>query len=166
MDFKKLWVLTSILTVSGILLGTYGSISAYAGNQSTITLGDAHFAPLNGTTSYQIKLYVKYSVSDPTLIGQKLNAVMKVHSSNGTVIKTTSYPPGFTANNTGTIQLLTNIPIAVAQNITTETFLTDLNKTNILSNTVKTLPTISPPIKSSEFTPTIIKNKTWAVERQ
>lgn len=48
MDFKKLWVLTSILAVSGILLGTYGSISAYAGNQSDITLGDAHFAPLNG----------------------------------------------------------------------------------------------------------------------
>jgi hypothetical protein len=91
---------------------------------------------------------------------------MKVHSSNGTVIKTTSYPLGFTANNTGTIQLLTNIPIAVAQNITTETFLTDLNKTNILSNPVKTLPTISPPIKSSEFTPTVIKNKTWALERQ
>lgn len=81
---------------------------------------------------------------------------MKVHSSNGTVIKTTSYPLGFTANNTGTIQLLTNIPIA-AQNITTETFLTDLNKTNILSNSVKTMPTISPPIKSSEFTPTVIK---------
>ena len=85
---------------------------------------------------------------------------MKVHSSNGTVIKTTSYPLGFTANNTGTIQLLTNIPIAIAQNITTETFLTDLNKTNILSNPVKTLPTIDPPIKSSEFTPTVIKNKT------
>jgi hypothetical protein len=77
-----------------------------------------------------------------------------------TVIKTTSYPLGFTANNTGTIQLLTNIPIAVARNITTETFLTDLNKTNILSNPVKTLPTISPLIKSSEFTPTIINNKT------
>jgi hypothetical protein len=94
MDFKKLWVLTSILTVSGILLGTYGSISAYAGNQSNITLGDAHFAPLNGTTNYQIKLYVNYSVSDPTLIGQKLNAVMKVNSSNGSVIKTTTIPHG------------------------------------------------------------------------
>ena len=160
MDFKKLSVLISILTISGILLGIHGVISAYAANQSNITLGNAHFAPLNGTTNYQIKLNVSYSVSDPTLIGQKLNAVMKVHSSNGTVIKTTSYPLGFTANNTGTIQLLTNIPIAVAQNITTETFLTDLNKTNILSNPVKTLPTMSPLINSSEFTPTVINNKT------
>jgi hypothetical protein len=159
-DFKTGWVLASVLTISGVLLGTYGAVSAFTGNQSNITLSDANFAPLDGTTSYQIKLNVNYSVSDPALIGQKLNAVMKVHSSNGSVIKTTSYPLGFTANNTGTIQLLTNIPIAIAQNITTETFLTDLNKTNILSNPVKTLPTIAQPIKSSEFTPTVIKNKT------
>ena len=152
---------TSILLAAIIVsAGTLIQVSAYTGNQSNITLGDAHFAPLNGTTNYQIKLNVNYSVSDPTLVGQKLNAVMKVHSSNGSVIKTTSYPLGFTANNTGTLQLLTNIPIAVAQNITTETFLTDLNKTNILSNPVKTLPIISPPIKSSEFTPTVINNKT------
>jgi hypothetical protein len=148
------------LATWSMLLGTVGAASAFTGNQSNITLGDAHFAPLSETGNYQIKLYVNYSVSDPNLIGQKLNAVMKVHSSNGTVIKTTSYPLGFTANNTGTIQLLTSIPIAMAQNITTETFLTDLNKTNILSNPVKTLPTISSPINSSEFTPTVIKNKT------
>ena len=159
-DFKTGWVLASVLTISGVLLGTYGAVSAFTGNQSNITLADANFAPLDGTTNYQIKLNVNYSVSDPALIGQKLNAVMKVHSSNGSVIKTTSYPLGFTANNKGTIQLLTNIPIATAQNITTETFLTDLNKTNILSNPVKTLPTIAQPIKSSEFTPTVIKNKT------
>jgi hypothetical protein len=158
-DFKKLWVLASIPIISGVLV-THGAASAFTGNQSNIALADAHFAPLNGTVNYQIKLNVNYSVSDPTLVGQKLNAVMKVHSSNGSVIKTTSYPLGFTANKTGIIQLLTNIPTALAQNITTETFLTDLNKTNILSNPVKTLPTMSPSINSSEFTPTVIKNNT------
>src|SRR6476619_8420252 len=140
MDFKKIWVLASILTISSISLGTYGTISAFTGNQSNIILGDAHFTPLTGTANYQIKINVNYSVSDLALIGQKLNAVMKVHASNGSVIKTTSYPLGFTANSTGTIQLLTNIPIAIAQNITNETLLTDQNKTNILSNPVKTLP--------------------------
>ena len=158
-DLKKLWVIASILTISGIHLGTHGAVSGFTGNQSNITLADANFAPLDGTTNYQIKLNVNYSVSDPTLIGQKLNTVMNVHiKCHG--VQTPSYPLGFTANNTGTIQLLTNIPIAIAQNITTETFLTDLNKTNILSNPVKTLPTIAQPIKSSEFTPTVIKNKT------
>jgi len=159
MDFKKIWVLASILTMLGISLGTYGTISAFTGNQSNIILGDAHFAPLTGTGNYQIKINVNYSVSDPALIGQKLNAVMKVHASNGSVIKTTSYPLGFTANSSGTIQLLTNVPIALAKNITTESYLTDLNKTNIISNPLKTLPTISPSINSSEFTPTVIKNK-------
>ena len=158
-DFKTGWVLASVLTISGVLLGTYGAVSAFTGNQSNITLADANFAPLDGTTNYQIKLNVNYSVSDPALIGQKLNAVMKVHASNGSVIKTTSYPLGFTANSSGTIQLLTNVPIALAKNITTESYLTDLNKTNIISNPLKTLPTISPSINSSEFTPTVIKNK-------
>src|SRR6476646_2999911 len=141
--------------MSGIclLLAVQGTVSGYSGKEFALNLGNAEFIPLNGTANYQIKINVNYSLSDPALIGQKLNAVMKVPSSNGSVIKTTSYPLGFTANNTGTIQLLTNIPIAIAQNITTETFLTDLNKTNILSNPVKTLPTIAQPIKSSEFTP-------------
>ena len=58
-DFKKLWVLASILTISGILLGTHGAISGFTGNHSNITLADANFAPLDGTTNYQIKLNLK-----------------------------------------------------------------------------------------------------------
>lgn len=85
---------------------------------------------------------------------------MKIHSSNGSVIKTTSFPTGFTANKTDTAQLLTNIPRVLGQNVTTETVFTDLNKTNILSNVVKTLPVLSGSIKSSDFTPTVITNKT------
>ena len=60
-------------------------------------LGNAEFIPLNGTINYQIKINVNYSVSDPTLIGQKVNAVMKVHSADGKVLKTTSFPSGFAA---------------------------------------------------------------------
>ena len=85
---------------------------------------------------------------------------MKVHSSNGSVIKTTSFPDGFIANKTDTAILLTNIPKALAQYVTTETVFTDLNKTNILSNIVKTLPVLTGLAKSSEFTPTVINNKT------
>ena len=65
MDFKKLWVLIFIPIMSSILLGTHAVVSAYTGNQSNITLEGAHFAPLNGTTNYQIKINVNYSVSDP-----------------------------------------------------------------------------------------------------
>ena len=80
---------------------------------------------------------------------------MKVYSSDGSLLKTTSFPTGFPVNKTGGTDLLTNIPISPAQNITTETVFTDLNKTNLLSNPVKTTPHMADPIKSSEITPTL-----------
>ena len=85
--------------ISGIciLLAVQGTVSGYTGKEITLKLGNAEFIPLNGTTNYQIKINVNYSVSDPNLIGQKVNAVMKVHAADGTVLKTTSFPSGFAA---------------------------------------------------------------------
>ena len=142
--------------ISGIcsLLAVQGTVSGYTGKEIALRLGNAEFIPLNGTTNYQIKINVNYSVSDPTLIGQKVNAVMKVHSADGKVLKTTSFPSGFAANITGTTQLLTNTPKIIARNITTEIVFTDLNKTNVLSNTVETIPHIA-NFKTSESMPTI-----------
>ena len=137
-----------------ILLAVQGTVSGYSGKEFALNLGNAEFIPLNGTTNYQIKINVNYSVSDPALIGQKVNAVMKVHSADGKVIKTTSFPSGFAANITGIAQILTNIPKIIARNITTEIVFTDLNKTNVLSNTVETLPHIA-NLKTSESMPTI-----------
>ena len=122
-------------------------VAGYTGKEITIKLGNAQSAPVNGTANHRIIVNVSYSVSDPTLIGQKINAVMKVHLSNGSIIKTTSFPSGFIANKTDTAELLTNIPKSYAQKITTETVFTDLNKTNILSNIVKTQPVLSGSIK-------------------
>lgn len=143
----RLFSLSTVLVGLFILLATHVSVSGYTGKEIAIKLGNAQSASVNGTTNNRITVNVSYSVSDPTLIGQKINAVMKVHSSNGTVIKTTSFPSGFIANKTDTAELLTNIPRASAQNITTETIFTDLNKTNILSNVVKTQPVLSGSIK-------------------
>lgn len=142
--------------ISGIciLLAVQGTVSGYTGKEITLKLGNAEFIPLNGTTNYQIKINVNYSVSDPNLIGQKVNAVMKVHAADGTVLKTTSFPSGFAANITGITQMLTNIPKIMARNITTEIVFMDLNKTNVLSNTVETLPHIA-NLKTSESMPTI-----------
>lgn len=139
--------LSTVVVGLFILLATQVSVSGYTGKEIAIKLGNAQSASVNGTTNSRITVNVSYSVSDPTLIGQKINAVMKVHSSNGTVIKTTSFPSGFIANKTDTAELLTNIPRASAQNITAETVFTDLNKTNILSNVVKTQPVLSGSIK-------------------
>lgn len=121
---------------------TERSVDGYHGKEVTISLKDAIFAPVLGTTSYQVKVLIDYTISDPALIGQKLNAVMKVYSANGTILKTTSFPAGFNATKNGTQQLLTNIPVSKIQNITTVTTFTDLNKTFVMSNPVKTLPLI------------------------
>ena len=147
---------TSILLAAIIVAaGTLIQVSAYTGGEISIKLNNTQFTRINDTGNYQIKVSVDYSVSDPTLIGQKINAVMKVYSSDGSLLKTTSFPGGFPVNRTGGTYLLTSIPVSPAQNITTETVFTDLNKTNLLSNPVKTIPHITDLIKTSEITPTL-----------
>lgn len=151
----------SFLLVAVIILaGTLGYVSAYTGSEISIKLNNTQFTLVNETGNYQIKVIVNYSVSDPTFIGQEINAVMKVYSADGSLLKTTSFPAGFPLNKTGETQLLTSVPISTSQNITTETVFTDLNKTNLLSNPVKTPPHIANLIKSSDITPTVIANKT------
>ena len=163
MPFNTYQRITVSIIISGIcilllLLAVQGYVSGSTGKEIALKLENAEFIPQNDTGEYQIKINVNYSVSDPTLIGQKLNAVMKVHSADGSVIKTTSFPSGFIANSTGITQMLTNIPKSAAQNITTETAFTDLNKTNVLSNTVQTPPHVDSALQSSELMPTVITN--------
>ena len=147
---------TSILLAAIIVAaGTLIQVSAYTGGEISIKLNNTQFTRLNDTGNYQIKVFVDYSVTDPALVGQKINAVMKVYSSDGSLLKTTSFPGGFPVNRTGGTYLLTSIPISPAQNITTETVFTDLNKTNLLSNPVKTTPHMTDLIKSSEITSTL-----------
>ena len=147
---------TSILLAAIVVAaGTLIQVSAYTGGEISIKLNNTQFTRLNDTGNYQIKVFVDYSVTDPALIGQKINAVMKVYSSDGSLLKTTSFPGGFPVNRTGGTYLLTSIPISPAQNITTETVFTDMNKTNLLSNPVKTTPHMTDLIKSSEITPTL-----------
>jgi hypothetical protein len=140
---------TSILLAAIIVAaGTLIQVSAYTGGEISIKLNNTQFTRVNDTGNYQIKVFVDYSVMDSALIGQKINAVMKVYSSDGSLLKTTSFPGGFPVNRTGGTYLLTSIPISPAQNITTETVFTDLNKTNLLSNPVKTIPHMTDLIKS------------------
>ena len=151
---------TIILLLSGICasLAVHGSALGYTGEKIALNLTNAEFIPQNDTGDLQIKLNITYNISDPALIGQKLNAVMKIHSSDGSVIKTSSFPTGFIANSTGVTEMLTNIPKSAAQNITTETVFTDLNKTNVLSNALETPPHIDTSIQSADIMPTVIAN--------
>ena len=101
-----------------------------------------------------IKVIVNYSLANSSLIGQKINAVMKVHGANREVLKTSSFPNGFDANNNGTTQLLTNIPKLLSSNLTTEVYFTTLNKSSVISNVINTLPHFE-NITTIESLPTI-----------
>ena len=57
-------------------------------------------------------------------------------------------------NNNGTTQLLTNIPKLLSGNLTTEVYFTTMNKSNVISNTINTLPHFE-NITTIESLPTI-----------
>jgi hypothetical protein len=63
-----------------------------------------------------------------------INAVMKIYSINGTLLKTSSYPQGFNYNNTESIQLATNIADKSIETVTAVIQLTNLEKTQPLSD--------------------------------
>lgn len=151
----RVFAITLLSSVS-LLLAINGSlsISGYTGNFVILKLWNSSFIPVTGTTDYQIKVIVNYSLTNSSLIGQKLNAVMKVHDTNGEVVKTSSFPNGFAANNNGTTQLLTNIPKLLSGNLTTEVYFTTMNKSNVISNTINTLPHFE-NITTIESLPTI-----------
>ena len=115
---------TSVLLAAIIVAaGTLIQVSAYTGGEVSIKLNNTQFTRLNDTGNYQIKVSVDYSVTDPTLIGQKINAVEGVFF-RWLITKNYFLSRWISSNKTGRTHLLTNIPISTAQKITTETIFT------------------------------------------
>ena len=156
MVYSKRVLAITVLSSVSLLLAINGSlsISGYTANSVILKLWNASFIPATGTTDYQIKVIVNYSLSDPSLMGQKINAVMKIHGASGEVVKTSSFPNGFSANNSGTTQLLTNIPKLLSGKLTTEVYFTTMNKSSVISNSINTLPHFE-NITTIESLPTI-----------
>lgn len=129
----------SLLIISTIIIvGIKGPVAyAQQGKEITISLNSAYFTSLSGGGNHQVKVVTNYTVSSPSVIGQKINAVMKIYSANGTLLKTTSFPAGFTVNKTGTQQFLTNLANSTAHNITAVATFTNLPKTLAMSNPLK-----------------------------
>ena len=115
---------------------------AYHGQEAILALDSAQFIPrLNTTEGSQVKVLVNYTVNtvnDPSIVNQTINAVMNVYTLNGTLVKTSSFPAGFTANNFGTQQLATTIKENTIQNITAVTTITNAAKLIPLSNSLTT----------------------------
>ena len=56
--------------------------------------GHAEFIPL-GEEGNQVNVFSNYTVNDTSFVNQKINSVMKVYATNGTLIKTSSSAEGF-----------------------------------------------------------------------
>jgi predicted DNA binding protein len=113
-------------------------VFANHGKEIILKLNDAQFFLPSGKNIQQVKLTTTYSVSDSATISKEISGTMKIFSSNGTLIKTTSIPNGFKVDKTGFQQFVTSLPNSTIKNITTVVLFTDLNKTAPLSNSINT----------------------------
>ena len=95
----------------------------------------AHFiSPLNQDNQVKVLLKSLTTADSAGLNNKTINAVMKVYSINGTLLKTSSYPQGFNYNNTESIILATNIADKSIETVTAVIQLTNLEKTQPLSD--------------------------------
>ncbi|HEY9387968.1 MAG TPA: hypothetical protein VIP70_13085 [Nitrososphaeraceae archaeon] len=117
-----------------LFLGLIQNIFAYHGKEMILTLDSAQFTPLTSGEGDQVKVAVNYTAANSTIIGQTINAVMKVYTSNETLIKTSSFPEGFIANSSDTQQFTTTLAGNGLQNVTAVVQFTDAAKAIPISN--------------------------------
>ena len=108
-------------------------VVAYHGQEISISLDHAEFIPL-GEEGNQVNVFSNYTVNDPSFVNQKINSVMKIYSTNGTLIKTSSSIEGFIVNQTGSQRHVTTITNSTPQNVIAVVQYTDLAKVLPLSN--------------------------------
>ena len=102
-----------------------------------ISIANSSYVPLTNTDANQVRVNVKYTIEDESLKNKKLNAVMKVTAPNGTLIRTTSIPGGFTAKSDGGIEALkTAFRDKLMEKVSANITVTDLTKKTPLSNAI------------------------------
>jgi hypothetical protein len=131
-------VITSFLVLALIYFPS-SSVDLFAQQRGNISVTQATALPLVNAEGNQVKLIIKYSMGDESIVGQRINAQMGIYDRiNGTLIKLSSFPDGFILNNTaGTIQLASTLTDPKIQNISTIVTLTNEEKTEKYSNDVR-----------------------------
>jgi hypothetical protein len=119
---------------NNLIKDSYGIIQKFP-----VEIDYAHFiSPLNQDN--QVKVLLKsLTANDATISNnnnQSMNAVMKVYSTNGTLLKTTSFPTGFNYNGSESVKLATNIADKSIETVTAVIQLTNLEKTQPLSDPI------------------------------
>jgi len=107
------------------------------GQEISLVLNSADFTSLStNKTAHQVRVFVNYTVNDPSIGSQTINSVMKVYSPNGTLLKTSSSANGFTINNSGVQRHSTTLSNSIIQNVSAVVQFTDVSKIMPLSNAV------------------------------
>ena len=106
------------------------------GQEITITEDLALFIPLS-VGGNQVNVLANYTVNDPSIVGQMANSVMKVYTTNRTLIKTSSSAEGFIVNQTGSSRDATTITDSTLREVIAVVQYTDLAKTMPFSNPLR-----------------------------
>ena len=114
--------------------------NVFADNDSILlTLENASFVPLSNVDGNQVTMSVKYQVNDESLEGEKINGIMKLYSTNGSLIHSSSFPDGFTAKKKGGSEdFKTTIRDSTIQSLTANVTFTDIKKSDAISNAITT----------------------------
>jgi hypothetical protein len=138
-------------SISSSLSALTQNAFAYHGQEIVLSLDNSTFSPLTTGTGNQIRVLANYNIQNSSIVGQTINAVMKLYALNGTLIKSSSYPSGFIAQNTnGTAELKTTIEDPTIQSAIANITLTNAAKTEVISNEIST--TIN--LQGASLTPT------------
>jgi hypothetical protein len=156
-------IITGFVAVFNLIMYGYSSSSPlssegelFASQHSTIIIEQASALPLTTAEGNQVKVIIKYSIDDESLLGQRINAIMGIYDrETGSLLKLSSFTNGFMLNSTeGTMQLATTLTDISIQNISAIVTLTNAEKFVKYSNDVRTdldlrtiFPTALPPLQ-------------------
>ena len=127
-----------VLSVFVLYVTTVSTHSSLAQNSQgiVISLGNSRLVTLTNTEANQVRVNVKYTIEDESLKNKMINAVMAVFAPNGSLLRTTSFPTGFTAASDSRVQITKDyFPGHVAGKCDSLITFTDLlTKSRALSN--------------------------------
>ena len=121
----------------------------------SISVSNSSFVPLTNTDANQVRVGVEYTIEDESIENEMINAVMKVYAPNGSLIRTTSIPSGFTAQGDGGVEVLkTTFLDKSMQSILANITFTDLTKKVLISNIIAVNLDLEEPPASTATTAT------------
>jgi hypothetical protein len=109
---------------------------AVHGEEILISLENSTFLPLTTAQGNQLKVSLYYNVQNASTTGQTINAVMRLYTPNGTLLKTSSFPAGFPAQSSGKTELKSTLTDRSTQELIANVTFTNSAKSDTISNEI------------------------------